>query len=133
MIEGQRPTPTARLAGVAGGLYGLAATALAAVGSHALAPGLETEDLRRLVLGIAFLFVHALLLVVIGAIARRGGHGLALAASALLVASGTLLFAGSLLGRVLFGWPTTLAPFGGFALMAGWLALAIWFGFARRA
>lgn len=131
-MDGQRPTPTARLAGTCGGLFGLAATALAAIGSHALAPGLGPEDLRRLVLGIAFLFVHALLLVAIAAIARHGGRGLVLAVSALLVALGTLLFSGSLLGRVLFGWPTTLAPFGGFALMAGWLALATWFAFARR-
>jgi uncharacterized membrane protein YgdD (TMEM256/DUF423 family) len=132
MMDGQRPTPIARLAGTTGALFGLVATALAAIGSHALAPGLGPDDLRRLVLGIAFLFVHALLLLVIGAIARNGGHGLALAAAALLVALGALLFSGSLLGRVLFGWPTALAPFGGFALMAGWLALAAWFAVARR-
>jgi uncharacterized membrane protein YgdD (TMEM256/DUF423 family) len=132
-MDGQRLAPTGRLAGAVGALFGLAATALAAIGSHALAPAIGTDDLRRLVLGIAFLFVHAVLLVAIGGIARRGGHGLALAVAALLVATGTLLFSGSLLGRVLFGWSTALAPVGGFALLAGWLVLAIWFGFARRA
>jgi uncharacterized membrane protein YgdD (TMEM256/DUF423 family) len=132
MMDGQRPTPTARLAGTAGALFGLVATALAAIGSHALAPGLGADDLRRLVLGIAFLFVHALLLVAIGAIARHGGRGLVLAASALLVVVGTLLFSGSLLARVLFGASTALAPFGGVALMLGWLALAAWFVVARR-
>ena len=131
-MESPRPVPTSRLAGAIGAIFGLAATALAAIGSHALAPGLGADDLRRLVLGIAFLFVHALLLVAIGAIARHGGRGLVLALSAALVAMGTLLFSGSLLGRVLFGWPTALAPIGGFALMAGWLALALWFAIARR-
>lgn len=131
-MDSPRPTPTARLAGAIGALFGLAATALAAVGSHALAPGLDDDDLRRLVLGVAFLFVNALALLVVGAIARRGGHGLMLAVAAALLVLGTLLFSGSLLGRVLFGWPTALAPFGGFALMLGWLALASWFGFARR-
>lgn len=131
-MDAPRAWPLARFAGIVGALFGLAATALAAIGSHALAPGLGPDDLRRLVLGIGFLFVHALLLVAIGALARHGGHGLLLAAAALLVAVGTLLFSGSLLGRVLFGWPTALAPYGGFGLMAGWLALALWFGGARR-
>jgi uncharacterized membrane protein YgdD (TMEM256/DUF423 family) len=131
-MESPRPVPTARLAGTLGALFGLAATALAAIGSHSLAPGLGADDLRRLVLGVAFLFVHGLLLLAIGAIARSGGRGLLLALAAALVALGTLLFSGSLLGRVLFGWPTALAPFGGFALMAGWLGLACWFAFARR-
>lgn len=131
-MDGSRFNPTARLAGAAGALFGLAATALAAIGSHALAPGLDTDDLRRLVLGVAFLFVHALLLVLIGALAR-GGRGLLLALSAALVVLGTLLFCGSLLGRVLWQWSTALAPFGGVALMLGWLLLAAWFIGARRA
>lgn len=38
---------------------------------------------------------------------------------------GTLLFAGSLAGGALLGWPTRLAPFGGTLLMASWLLLAI--------
>jgi hypothetical protein len=33
---------------------------------------------------------------------------------------------------VLFGWPTALAPFGGFALMLGWLATGAWLAVARR-
>ncbi len=38
---------------------------------------------------------------------------------------GTLLFAGSLVGGALLGWPTRLAPTGGTLLMASWLAYAI--------
>jgi uncharacterized membrane protein YgdD (TMEM256/DUF423 family) len=130
-MDSQHPSPTRRLAGALGCLFGFAATALAAVGSHALAPGLDADDLRRLVLGVAFLFVHALLLVAIAALARDG-RGLLLALAAALVALGTIVFSGSLLGRVLFGWPTALAPFGGFALMLGWLATGAWLVVARR-
>jgi uncharacterized membrane protein YgdD (TMEM256/DUF423 family) len=130
-MDSPRPTPTRRIAGALGGLFGFAATALAAIGSHALAPGLDADDLRRLVLAIAFLFVHALLLVAIASIARDG-RGLLLALAAALVILGTVLFSGSLLARVLFGWPTALAPFGGFALMLGWLALGTWLALARR-
>jgi uncharacterized membrane protein YgdD (TMEM256/DUF423 family) len=130
-MDSMRPSPTRRLAGATAGLFGFAATALAAIGSHALAPGLDGDDLRRLVLAIAFLFVHALLLLVIAAIARDG-RGLLLALAAGLVMLGTAVFSGSLLGRVLFGWPTALAPFGGVALMLGWLALGTWLAVARR-
>src|SRR5690606_20181477 len=42
-----------------------------------------------------------------------------------LLAAGLLLFAGSLLGKALAGWPSTLAPAGGVLLMAGWLILAV--------
>ena len=44
----------------------------------------------------------------------------ALLALAMLLA-GTLLFSGSLVGAVFAGLPTTLAPFGGGLLIAGWL------------
>ena len=70
------------------------------------------------------------------------GHGVALlvlapsqagrwrlAACAAMLA-GLLLFAGSLAGAALLGWPTRLAPAGGLLLMAGWLMIA--FGFLRR-
>jgi uncharacterized membrane protein YgdD (TMEM256/DUF423 family) len=41
------------------------------------------------------------------------------------MALGALVFSGSLAGKVLWGWPTTLAPFGGSLLIAAWLALAM--------
>lgn len=121
--------PLSRLAGTLGALCGLAATALAAIGSHALQ--LDGGGTRRYVLGVAFLFGHGLALLLIAALARTGSGAL-LALAALLHAAGTLLFSGSLLGAVLFDWPTALAPFGGIALMLGWLALAAWFAAARR-
>jgi uncharacterized membrane protein YgdD (TMEM256/DUF423 family) len=38
---------------------------------------------------------------------------------------GTLLFAGSLAGGALLGWPTRLAPLGGSVLILSWLLLAV--------
>lgn len=64
------------------------------------------------------------------------GHGIALAAlgpyasgvvgrvALYVLLLGTLLFSGSLLGGAVAGWPTTLAPAGGMALMGGWVLLA---------
>ena len=123
---------TFRTAGISGALFGLGATALAAIGSHALAPSLDADDLRRYVLAVALMFVHALALVAICALARSTIAGLLLTLSTVSMVLGVLLFCGSLLGRVLFGWPTALAPFGGFALMLGWLALGVWVAGARR-
>jgi uncharacterized membrane protein YgdD (TMEM256/DUF423 family) len=123
---------TFRTAGICGALFGLGATALAAIGSHALAPSLAADDLRRYGLAVALMFVHALALVAIAALARSTIAGLLLTLSTVSMVLGVLLFCGSLLGRVLFGWPTALAPFGGFALMLGWLALGVWVAGARR-
>ena len=53
----------------------------------------------------------------------EGGRLRRLAMAGLLL--GTLLFAGSVAGGALLGWPTRLAPFGGSLLMASWLLLAV--------
>jgi uncharacterized membrane protein YgdD (TMEM256/DUF423 family) len=131
-VIASRKLPAVRFAGAFGALFALAATALAAIGSHALAPGFEAEDLRRFVIAVGMLYAHALGLLAIAAVLRAGATGLlpAIAAGALVL--GTLLFCGSLLGRVLWQWSTLLAPFGGVSMMAGWLLLAVWFLGARR-
>lgn len=123
---------TFRFAGICGASFGLCATALAAIGSHALAPSLDAEDLRRYGLAVGLMFVHALALTAIAALARSAIAGLLLTLASLSMVFGVLLFCGSLLGRVLFGWPTALAPFGGVALMLGWLVLGVWVAGAQR-
>jgi uncharacterized membrane protein YgdD (TMEM256/DUF423 family) len=125
-------TPSAtqwRITGTLGALFGLVAAALAAIGSHALE--LDADGMRRFALGVAFLFVHGLLLIGQAQLLRNGS-GLALSLSAALIAGGVLLFSGALIGAALFAWPTLLAPIGGVMLMLGWLMLAFWFLFARR-
>lgn len=118
---------TFRIAGICGAAFGLSATALAAIGSHALAPSLDAQDLRRYGLAVGMMFMHALALVAIGALARTAIAGLLLTLSSIAMVIGVLAFSGSLLARVLFDSSSMLAPAGGIALMIGWLLLAIWF------
>jgi uncharacterized membrane protein YgdD (TMEM256/DUF423 family) len=99
-----------------GALCAAAAVALAAYAAH----GAEGEAQSRLQLAAVFAFGHGVALAVLApAVSRRLGK------SALsLLYLGVLLFCGSLVLNVLAQWPTTLAPFGGTLLIAGWLIYA---------
>lgn len=100
-----------------GALYAAAAVALSAYAAHAV----EGDAQMRLQTAAVFAFGHGVALVALAPVARRG-----LARAALLgLCVGVLLFSGSLAGSVLAHWPTTLAPFGGMLMIAGWLVLAI--------
>ena len=68
-----------------------------------------------------FAFGHGIALVLLGR-AVRGMLDLA-SLAALLV--GTLLFAGALVSRHLFGGPSFFAPWGGMLTMLGWLLQAV--------
>ncbi|WP_411834462.1 DUF423 domain-containing protein [Pseudoxanthomonas mexicana] len=93
------------------------AVGLSAYASHGVADAHAQSNLQTAAL---FAFGHGIALAALAAgTARRLGR-LAL----LLLALGTLLFAGSLAGNALWGWPTRLAPFGGTTLMLGWLLWA---------
>jgi uncharacterized membrane protein YgdD (TMEM256/DUF423 family) len=92
--------------------------ALAAWASHGADPAARV----RLALAAAIAFGHGLALV---AIADRSGK--LLAATRVAFVLGIALFSGSLVGAVVFGTATALAPAGGLALMAGWAILAAHF------
>ena len=125
----------ARLAVAAGALAACLAVVLGAASAHVLKPLLLANDpagwfetARR------YHEVHAIGLVVVGlAIAQRPASRL-IAAAALLLAIGIVLFSGSLYLRSLFGIHAlrSLTPLGGMALMAGWVALALGAVLPRR-
>ncbi|WP_166212532.1 DUF423 domain-containing protein [Cognatiluteimonas telluris] len=100
-----------------GALYAAAAVALAAYATHVLAG----PDQARLQAAAVFAFGHG---VAIAALAPglRGRLGRA-ALSGLWLA--VLLFAGSLVGKAVAGWPLTLAPYGGSLAIASWLVFAL--------
>jgi uncharacterized membrane protein YgdD (TMEM256/DUF423 family) len=106
----------ARLVQALAPLFCAFGVALAAYSGHAAA----AADARRLAIAAAFFFAHGLgLLLVAGRRSR-----LAAVARWLLLA-GVLLFAGSLAGGALWGWPGAAAPWGGSALILGWLLFAV--------
>ncbi len=109
-----------------GALYGATAVALAAFGAHALEgrPILVRPDVFRL--AVEYQGLHAVLLVALGALKGHVLPGL-LAAASWLIGLGVLVFCGSLY-ILAFGGPAEAGmatPFGGGALIIGWLVLAI--------
>lgn len=106
------------------GAFGLTGVALGAFGAHALKARLAPALLATYETAVRYQLFHALaLLAVAWACTRWPGRWVH--ASGWLLTIGTLLFSGSLVALALtgvrgFGFAT---PFGGFALLLGWLCL----------
>jgi uncharacterized membrane protein YgdD (TMEM256/DUF423 family) len=100
-----------------GALLAALSVALAAYAAHAA----QGPAQARLELAAAFAFGHGLALATLAPSMQRGLGYVALAT----LATGVLLFSGSLAGAALAQWPTTLAPMGGMLMIGGWLALAL--------
>jgi uncharacterized membrane protein YgdD (TMEM256/DUF423 family) len=107
----------------------LVATVGGAVGSHALT-SLDARALHSFETAVEFQFFHALGLIALTLVGLRGIGGRWLFGAAWLIAAGTLLFSGSIYAKT-FGAPAGIvgiAPYGGVALMIGWLlfAASVW-------
>lgn len=101
---------------------------LAAGAAHDLQDSLAAADLQRIQTAVRYQIWHALALLATAALSATatGGPSVWLRIAAYGFALGSLAFCGGLYllsftGMELFGW---LAPVGGLAFMAGWLALA---------
>jgi uncharacterized membrane protein YgdD (TMEM256/DUF423 family) len=120
---------------VLAGVGGTTAVVAGAVGAHALALDLASRAAHSYELAVGYLLLHSVALLALG-LWEAGGRvgGLALRAAAVLFACGMGLFSGSLILATVFELPAlrAAAPWGGSALIAGWLAVAT-AGFAVRA
>jgi uncharacterized membrane protein YgdD (TMEM256/DUF423 family) len=115
------------------GLMLLDATIGGAVASHVLTD-LDEHARRSFDTAIDFEFFHALGLIGVVLVAERVGANAWLRVAAWLLVAGVVVFCGSI-GTVTFGAPRgvlALAPYGGVALMAAWLAFAIGVWTRRR-
>jgi uncharacterized membrane protein YgdD (TMEM256/DUF423 family) len=103
----------------------LLATVAGAVGSHALAFP-DARALASFETAVQFQFFHGLGVIAVTALGLAGPGGRLRAVAAWLMLGGTLLFCGSIYARALGapGGIVALAPYGGVAFMAGWLAVA---------
>ena len=101
----------------AGAVLAALSIALSAYAAHGIADAQARGNLQTASL---YAFAHGAVLLLLAQAPARRLRWLALAGLLL----GTLLFAGSLAGGALLGWPTRLAPLGGTVLMASWLLLA---------
>ena len=111
---------------ITGGIMGALGVALGAFGAHGLSATLEASG-RAGTFDTAtqYHLVHALALVLAGVLAERlPGRWTRLAGWLFLV--GVALFSGSLYVLAIFdvGFMGAVAPFGGAALIGGWLCLA---------
>ena len=116
---------TSRTILIAAALAGAASVALGAFGAHALRATLDEQALATWRTAIDYAFWHALALLGVAALARDGVTR-ALAIAAVAFVAGIVLLSGSLCALAL-GAPRAvgiITPFGGVALIAGWLALA---------
>jgi uncharacterized membrane protein YgdD (TMEM256/DUF423 family) len=107
----------------------LVATIGGALGSHALT-SLDAGALHSFETAVEFQFFHALGLIALTLVGLRGIGGRWLWSAAWLIGAGTLLFSGSIYAKT-FGAPAgivSVAPYGGVALMIGWLlfAASVW-------
>ena len=102
-------------------LVGGSGLAIGAGGAHALRSTIVPEYLPTFETGVRYHLIHAVALLALALQAERFRVEL----PALLFAIGVLLFSGSLYALAL-GAPTSLGivtPFGGVALLLGWLSL----------
>jgi uncharacterized membrane protein YgdD (TMEM256/DUF423 family) len=110
---------------VLGALSGAISVAAGAFGAHALKARLAPDLLAVFETAARYQMFHALgLLAAAWAAGRFAGGGAAWAGW--LFVAGTVLFSGSLYALALTGvrWLGAVTPFGGVALIAGWIALA---------
>jgi uncharacterized membrane protein YgdD (TMEM256/DUF423 family) len=111
---------------VAGALLAALAVAAGAFGAHALTDRLSAERLATWETAARYHLVHALALVLLGAVAARWPAPL-LSVSGWLFTAGILIFGGTLYALALGGprWLGAITPIGGASLIAAWIALAV--------
>lgn len=115
----------ARVILVAGALAMAIAVAAGAYASHAAKGALHPEAPRLLQTAVLYMLVHGLGLVAAGVLARFGTSPWLLLAAGLF-AVGIVCFCGSLWVLAMSGQSLgMMAPAGGLAFIAGWLALAV--------
>jgi uncharacterized membrane protein YgdD (TMEM256/DUF423 family) len=108
-----------------GSLSAFLAVGLGAFGAHALKARLSADMLGTFEVGVRYQMYHALALLAAGWAHTRWPSA-ALTASGWLFIAGTVVFSGSLylLSLSSVRWLGAITPFGGLALLAGWLCLA---------
>jgi uncharacterized membrane protein YgdD (TMEM256/DUF423 family) len=118
---------SARLALVAASILMAVAVALGAFGAHALKARVAPEMLAVWQTGVTYHAWHAIGLLLLGVLMLNSPGSAAFRVAAWLFIAGIVLFAGSLYLLAL-GAPRgvgAITPFGGVALILGWIALAI--------
>jgi len=117
---------SARGFAAAGAFFAFVGVVAGAFGAHALRATLPPALLQAFETGVRYQLIHALALFACAWAIDRFALRAAVTAGVLLV-TGIVLFSGSLYALALTGVRTfgIVTPFGGLALLAGWLVLAL--------
>ncbi len=107
-----------------GALFGLSGVMIGAFGAHGLKALLTADQLAIYHTGVDYQFVHALALLLLGALAQHQTPKAWQLAATLFIA-GVFIFSGSLYLLVLTdtAWLGAITPIGGMSFIAGWAAL----------
>ena len=107
-----------------GALFGLSGVMIGAFGAHGLNALLTADQLAIYHTGVDYQFVHALALLLLGALAQHQTPKAWQLAATLFIA-GVFFFSGSLYLLVLTdtSWLGAITPIGGTSFIAGWAAL----------
>jgi len=117
----------ARLFVAAGAVILAAGVALGAVGAHAAKAAPHPEAARLIQTAVLYQLVHGLGLVLVGVLARVAGPSRWLVAAGALMLAGVAAFCGSLYSLAFAARSLgVVAPAGGMAFIAAWLAVATW-------
>jgi uncharacterized membrane protein YgdD (TMEM256/DUF423 family) len=108
-----------------GSVSAFIAVGLGAFGAHGLKARLAPELLATFEVGVRYQMYHALALLAVAWACTRW-PGTAVTIAGWLFVAGTVIFSGSLYALSLSGvrWLGAITPFGGLALLGGWLCLA---------
>ncbi len=117
-------TPLTRRCVFWGALFGLSGVMIGAFGAHGLKALLTADQLAIYHTGVDYQFVHALALLLLGALAHHQSPK-AWQVAAILFIAGVFIFSGSLYLLVLtdIAWLGAITPIGGVSFIAGWAAL----------
>ena len=108
------------------GVFGCTAVAAGAFAAHGLAGMVTAERAAAFRTAAEYQMYHAIALLAVGVLVNQWG-GRWLATAGWLFAVGTVVFSGSLYLLVLTDtpWLARVTPFGGAALLLGWLSLMV--------
>jgi uncharacterized membrane protein YgdD (TMEM256/DUF423 family) len=130
-----------------GAIAGFLAVAFGAFGAHGLrgslspaltgspeAASFAQRRLENYETASRYNLVHALAIVAVGLLGLSGRSGVALCVAGWAFLGGTVVFSGTLYAYGLTGlkWLGAVTPFGGVALLVGWIALAFAAGGAPK-
>jgi uncharacterized membrane protein YgdD (TMEM256/DUF423 family) len=118
-----------RFFALAGSAFGFLAVALGAFGAHRLQDRLSPVDLDTFEIAVRYQMYHGLALLLVAILVGRSGDSGPLVWAGWSFIAGILVFSGSLYLLVLTGVRGlgAVTPFGGVALLAGWVFLAAHF------